>query len=350
LANSKAIVDLPDPEDSIYRSYNSFKPPFGGTTIRYWEVGGRAVIGESSVRLTSGPKETGWIRCLRRLKGGNFELRMSFFAGSTSTVGSDGIALWITKQKNLKPGPIFGMQNEWDGLLLAFDSGFHDGKTAKDNPRIYAVVNNGSVYGGDWRSTSSGSCTAAIRQVGPKPDVFTFVVTLQDGELKVQYDTPTDKLEYIHCLNFPLSLNSEDGYVITVSASTGQNLPDIHEIHQFLTWTENENIKKKKQEEKANSKDTSDDTKTTETNEEIVDSKKEKDQKKKKNNKDTDNDKEDTKEDTDEDSKEDTNDKKEKRGVKEKKSDKRKKSKSDDDEEKDDTESKSDKRKKGKKR
>jgi len=98
----------------------------------------------------------------------------------------------------------------------------------------------------------------------------------------VQYDTPTDKLEYIHCLNFPLSLNSEDGYVITVSASTGQNLPDIHEIHQFSTWTENENIKKKKQEEKANSKDTSDDTKTTETNEEIVDSKKEKDQKKEK--------------------------------------------------------------------
>jgi hypothetical protein len=300
------IVELPAPEDAIYRSYNSFKPPFGGTTIRYWEVGGRAVIGESSVKLTSGPKETGWIRCLRRLKGGNFELRMSFFVGSTSTVGSDGIALWITKQKNLKAGPIFAMQNEWDGLLLAFDSGFHDGKTAKDSPRIYAVVNNGSSYGGDWRSTASGSCTAAFRQVGPKPDVFMVVVSQQDGVLKVQYDTPNDKSDnYIQCLSFPLTLDAEEGYVITISASTGQNLPDTHEIHSFMTWTENENIKKKKQEEKLN-KDTVDDTKTTETNEEKVDSKTEKrgkddqEKDKKKNKQDTD------KEDTNEDQKRET--------------------------------------------
>lgn len=56
-------------------------------------------------------------------------------------------AIWYTAEKG-KEGPVFGSNDQWNGLGLFFDSFDNDG--LKNNPYVLAMLNDGTkVYDHD---------------------------------------------------------------------------------------------------------------------------------------------------------------------------------------------------------
>jgi mannose-binding lectin 1 len=94
-----------------------------------------------------------------------WEVLLSFVIGkTTANVGADGMAFWYTKSRGsigmtlllILPhtkGPVFGNQDNWDGIAIIFDSFDNEGNVCTnnssdqkgDNPSVYVMKNDGTL-------------------------------------------------------------------------------------------------------------------------------------------------------------------------------------------------------------
>eukprot|EP01127_Copromyxa_protea_P006189 TRINITY_DN15_c0_g2_i2.p1 TRINITY_DN15_c0_g2~~TRINITY_DN15_c0_g2_i2.p1 ORF type:complete len:388 (+),score=59.75 TRINITY_DN15_c0_g2_i2:23-1186(+) len=223
---------------------NSFKPPYnsaGARRVAFWDTNGGTVVKDNFIQLT--PNEGGvqgslWNAKLNTLQ--DWEVVMGFVIGKpTNLVGADGMALWYTKTQGAS-GPVFGSEDNWQGMGLFFDSFDNDGDG--QNPSVYMILNDGSLsfpHGQDGNPYIKARCTFNYRTSNYDGQYAapTYVkVRYEAGVLSVSYDRNTvdsKGSEWSPCFSLPVELPRQ-GY-FGLSAATG-GITDYHDVISFQTY------------------------------------------------------------------------------------------------------------------
>jgi len=189
---------------------------------------------ENFVRLTPDlPDRQGWIWGQEPVELERWEAIFALKISGKGRIHGDGVAFWWTKT-SMRPGPIFGSVNQWEGLAILIDTydNDHNGK----HPYLSAFWNDGST---EWDHDNDGGDAAEIgckikpnfRNKGAIQVVVSyFVDTLQvlifDEEKEKWYD----------CLNMtlPKDLDTNENY-FGFSASTG-SVSDNYDILSFEVY------------------------------------------------------------------------------------------------------------------
>eukprot|EP01125_Pyxidicula_operculata_P021285 TRINITY_DN8136_c0_g1_i1.p1 TRINITY_DN8136_c0_g1~~TRINITY_DN8136_c0_g1_i1.p1 ORF type:complete len:463 (-),score=81.88 TRINITY_DN8136_c0_g1_i1:174-1562(-) len=230
------------PEGGVFQYQSSFRGPYGGTHIPFWETGGSALVLDNYVRLTPAEQsKKGWIWSSRPIRHRDFEFQASVSIGSESRLGADGMGIWYTRDRATE-GPVYGSSASWNGLLIALDTFDNDGQ--RDNPVIYAVYNDKSFEfspSQDGKDRALGSCMVAFRQMtnNPESHVAKVKVTYRNRQLSLYYDLSdlnNGQEGWQHCFTSPLEIPDQHlGYFMGISAETG-GLSDYHDVKSFTTW------------------------------------------------------------------------------------------------------------------
>jgi len=226
-SDSEPIFEVDDKYERRKQLVHSFKNPFYLVrgTISFWAASGSTVITNDYVRLTPAEKSrAGTIWNTKPISFNSWEVEMSFKVGSTSALGADGFALWYTKDSR-KEGPVFGNQDQWDGLGVIFDTFDNDGSS--DNPSINVFRNDGtwSYNGGqDGKHQSLGHCRLYYRNYETQVKL-----TYIDGRLQI-----LTKLQNQNDWNLCTTVAAElpQGYYFGLTAATG-GLVDNHDVYKF---------------------------------------------------------------------------------------------------------------------
>lgn len=168
---------------------------------------------------------------------------MDLLIGSKGRKGADGLAFWYTKDR-MEGGNVFGSKDNWEGLGIFFDSFDNDYK--RNNPSIYAIVNDGSKsfdHNNDGGSDILGQCSLDYRNTKIP---FNVKIRYVDGALELFTDRSGQK-NWVLCFQAPISIPS--GYHFGLSAATGE-LSDQHAIHSFTAYSfENDEFEPQREEE-----------------------------------------------------------------------------------------------------
>lgn len=219
---------------------HSFKPPFQGSSIPYWEMQGAAVINneidnKDSVQLiTLAPKEpsqSGSIWNQQQTNMKDWEAMLKFKISGSQESGGDGIAFWFT-QKNGLLGPVYGNNDFWTGLGIFFDTYNNDGLDV--TPLISAHLNDGTTsynFERDGIENALGTCTFQIRNTGiPILAKIRYV----NRVLAIQISLKRDYIGlpiFQHCLEVQSVDLAPEGF-FGLSSQTG-SIPDQHVIYSF---------------------------------------------------------------------------------------------------------------------
>eukprot|EP01088_Endostelium_zonatum_P011376 TRINITY_DN25501_c0_g1_i1.p1 TRINITY_DN25501_c0_g1~~TRINITY_DN25501_c0_g1_i1.p1 ORF type:complete len:528 (+),score=139.30 TRINITY_DN25501_c0_g1_i1:41-1624(+) len=214
---------------------HSFKAPFyltRGGYLPFWEYGGSTAISEQKVRLTPVfQSRIGYIWNSASVSMDNWEVIMEFKVGGGGKYGADGLAFWYT-QDSKKTGPVFGSKDYWKGLALIFDS--FDNDQRGDNPKIYAIYNDGSKSydaGTDGANLELGHCLINYRN---RHVITRAKIRWLEGVLKVDIDNGSG---FESCIEAQLPSDQllERNWYYGLSAATGE-LFDNHDVISFLAY------------------------------------------------------------------------------------------------------------------
>ncbi|PRP87701.1 hypothetical protein PROFUN_02401 [Planoprotostelium fungivorum] len=227
--DSEPIFDIESRFERRKQLVHSFKNPFYLVrgTISFWTALGSTVITNDYVRLTPAEKSrAGSIWNTKATTFDNWEVEMSFKAGSAAALGADGFAVWYTKESR-REGNVFGNQDQWDGLAVVFDTFDNDG--GSDNPSINVFRNDGTWSynsGQDGKHQSLGTCRLYYRNYETH-----IKMTYVEGKLQI-----LTKLQNQNDWNVctTVSLHLPSGYYFGITAATG-GLVDNHDIYRFET-------------------------------------------------------------------------------------------------------------------
>eukprot|EP01130_Rhizamoeba_saxonica_P013378 TRINITY_DN570_c0_g1_i2.p1 TRINITY_DN570_c0_g1~~TRINITY_DN570_c0_g1_i2.p1 ORF type:complete len:564 (-),score=170.01 TRINITY_DN570_c0_g1_i2:49-1740(-) len=232
--------DENDLDDMIFRYEHSFKAPYyvSGTSLPFWDFGGDTIITEDFIRLTSAQESLrGYLWNKKPVNFDDWSFILTFSIGSDQRGGADGLAAWYTEERGII-GDIFGNQDKWNGLGVFVDTFDNDNK--RNNPEIYAVVNDGNLEfdkDNDGGSDKLGTCTLKVRSVPyNNPKKYNLKVSYIDGELEISTKSDASN-NWKECFRTPLDLPK--GYYFGVSAETG-GLFDNHDLFSFETKSSKE--------------------------------------------------------------------------------------------------------------
>jgi len=219
----------------------SFGPPFENGNINNWKTFGTAVVQPEGVRLTENRQsEQGAIWCYSPTNFEDWEVSVSFFAGSSNFLGADGLGIWYTKERGFL-GPVFGNKDKFTGFGIIMDSFDNDGR--RDNPSIYLAVNDGiSTFeqATDGKSTDAGlRCSANFRARSEGPEassISTVIIRYQQGLLSVSWHPPLSNSQTLEGATkcFETHVEVPMGYYFGISAATG-GITDHHVVTSWKT-------------------------------------------------------------------------------------------------------------------
>ncbi|EPZ34536.1 Concanavalin A-like lectin/glucanase, subgroup domain-containing protein [Rozella allomycis CSF55] len=215
---------------SRYDYKQTFKYPFklkdDATDIPNFEAKGDVAILNNAVRLTNDmPNQNGVIWTKNANPHKEWQAVVGFRIEGHGNTGGEGLTFWYRKEKAL--GDVFGTADEWNGLGIFLDSFDDDHK--KNNPLIYGILNDGTKKYQkelDGGSQIMGSCFKDFRN-SPLP--YWLKITYASRTLTVESAKHGDFYEVC----FEAEIDLPEGYFFGVSASTGPEFADQHEVLMF---------------------------------------------------------------------------------------------------------------------
>lgn len=111
----------------------SFKGPhlvFKDGSIPFWEHGGSAIASNDQIRLTPSIRsQKGRIWSKNAIQVADWEIEVVLRVNGRGRVGADGMAIWYTDKMGTE-GPVFGSNDNWNGLGIFLDSFDNDAQVA----------------------------------------------------------------------------------------------------------------------------------------------------------------------------------------------------------------------------
>ncbi|CAO3595790.1 unnamed protein product [Absidia cylindrospora] len=155
---------------------------------------------------------------------------MNFRISGSQMHGGRGMAFWYTKDK-LPEGPIFGAQDQWDGLSIWFDSA--NPKT--HTPTVMAFLNDGKFSfaspGVDPTKRALASCPMDYRNSN---DFVKMRLTYKANTLTLMLDSTSQGMNFRPCFQYS-GISLPTGYHFGLTASS-HNPADDHDILSFETY------------------------------------------------------------------------------------------------------------------
>eukprot|EP00833_Pecoramyces_ruminatium_P014075 jgi/Orpsp1_1/1188107/evm.model.d7180000062478.1 len=211
----------------------SFKKPYyyynDTSLIPNWVFAGDVIPSTDMIRLVpSVPNKSGSIWSLQTNHYDEWQVILSLRITGRGLHGSQGIGFFYTDHR-LKTDVFFGSETTWNGLAIIFDTLNRDKNS--NIPTISVLYNDGNTTirsQKDYESIRKSTCVADFRN-SPAPVYVR--ITYANKNLKVEVDLTHGGLEYYECTNDKIELPKE--YVYGVSAKTGSENPDDHDILSF---------------------------------------------------------------------------------------------------------------------
>ncbi len=112
----------------------SFKGPhlvFKDGTVPFWEHSGSTICSNDQIRLTPSIKsQKGRIWAVNTMPSDNWEIEVTMRVNGRGRIGADGMAVWYTDKVGTE-GPVFGSNDNWNGLGIFLDSFDNDAQVKR---------------------------------------------------------------------------------------------------------------------------------------------------------------------------------------------------------------------------
>ncbi|KAI8925188.1 concanavalin A-like lectin/glucanase domain-containing protein [Entophlyctis helioformis] len=227
----------------------SFKQPYflQNTTIPYFNTSGDAVAGHQFIRLAMGmPYRRGAIWSAIPNKHPEWKVEMSFFVSGHGVAGGDGMVLWYTEGTH-RNGPMdfYGHSSKFKGIAIVFDTS--DLPNERYNPFVYGLANDGTKSLEDFKSylSSQVNLGACYREYRNSPGPVFVRLSYIGGILSLDIDVRQGGNNYVTCFVVPHA-NLPTGYHFGISAATGENDMDDHDVLSFETYELNPKLREHK--------------------------------------------------------------------------------------------------------
>ncbi|CAO3592396.1 unnamed protein product [Absidia cylindrospora] len=210
----------------------SFKVPYlYGNEVPFWSAGGDTITSRDIIRLSpSIPGSTGWLWSNLENDYENWMVDMDFRVSGSQIHGGRGMAFWYSKHK-LPTGPIFGAQDQWEGLSIWFDTA--NPKTR--HPTIMAFMNDGKFSyaseGVDPNKRALATCHIDYRN---PTSIVKMRLTYKDKILTMMLDNTSLGKKFRPCFQLR-DITLPPGYHFGLTASS-HNPADDHDIISFETF------------------------------------------------------------------------------------------------------------------
>ncbi|KAI8328011.1 legume-like lectin family-domain-containing protein [Chlamydoabsidia padenii] len=213
----------------------TFKVPYlYNGSIPFWSTSGDLITAADRIRLSPsvpGTKGSIWSEF------GNYYpewmVDMNFRVTGNQLHGGRGMAFWYTKDK-LPEGPIFGAQDQWDGLSIWFDSA--NPKTHA--PTVMAFLNDGKFAfasaGVDPTTRALATCSIDYRNPN---DYVKMRLTYKANTLTLMLDPSSHGMNFRPCFHYT-GITLPAGYHFGVTAAS-HNPADDHDVLSFETYQVN---------------------------------------------------------------------------------------------------------------
>jgi mannose-binding lectin 2 len=204
---------------------------------RWWDFGADAYINTNKyIRLTRNiPSQMGWLWSRLAFTASNLIIEVEFkVSGDSSNLYGDGLAIWLTKDR-VQPGPVFGNQDEFEGLGIFLDTYANSRQHTYSFPRIVAILGDGKTkynHANDGDDQAIGACSANFRRTNVATKLkLTYV---KDGflDVKIQYKAWDDWTDCFFIPKIALPPNPFLGF----TAMTG-DVSDAHDIISVSSYT-----------------------------------------------------------------------------------------------------------------
>ncbi|KAK9244563.1 legume-like lectin family-domain-containing protein [Lipomyces tetrasporus] len=112
---------------------------------RWYDYGGDAVIRtDKYIRLTADrASQTGYVSSRLPLTSPSFEIEFEFKISGKGNLYGDGMAMWITKERD-QMGPVFGGPDNFEGLGIFIDT-YKNNRPGVTFPYVMAMVGDGKT-------------------------------------------------------------------------------------------------------------------------------------------------------------------------------------------------------------
>ncbi|KAK9373388.1 concanavalin A-like lectin/glucanase domain-containing protein [Lipomyces chichibuensis] len=147
-ANSaSADEDFPQGVKRVPLRTHSLASPYLDDSLhsRWFDYGGDAVIRtDKYIRLTADrASQTGYVSSRLPLTMPSFEIEFEFKISGKGNLYGDGMAMWITKERD-QMGPVFGGPDNFEGLGIFIDT-YKNNRPGVTFPYVMAMVGDGKT-------------------------------------------------------------------------------------------------------------------------------------------------------------------------------------------------------------
>lgn len=201
-------------------------------SIPFWVVTGDAIASNEQLRLAPSIRSRKGIAWNKRpFAADNFEVDFAFKV-TGQRLGADGLAMWYTSQQGTL-GPVYGANDYWNGMLLAFDSFDNDG--LRNNPYISVMINDGTRSYSHQTDGSNQVLAGCQRDFRNKPYPVRARVQYLHNVLTVEVsDGLTPQPRFEACFRVENVFLPKNGF-FGLSAATG-GLADDHDSTDFSVY------------------------------------------------------------------------------------------------------------------
>jgi len=222
----------------------SFGAPFtdfnsaGSRIIASYREGGHAKVNENFIRLTPDRQsKRGHLWSSRRIDVHDWSVVLEFrVSGQGKTLFGDGLAFWFTDMPNIKNGDVFGVNDDFKGFAVIFDT-FRNQEFLSVHKDVSVLTGDGKAGAGDRRNTERPGCDSDFRyyEGADNFDVaksLSYVkISLKGRKLKVSID-PLANGKFKDCFEtanvLPADFDVSKGF-FGLTATTG-GLADNHDV------------------------------------------------------------------------------------------------------------------------
>lgn len=223
-----AVVSSQFDTEGSYNMRHSFKPPYYGGMVPFWEIRGTTRIEDNFIRLTGlveSQEGLLWNTEKVHMKMWQVETELQIHGGGYRA--ADGMALWFVDRMG-ESGHVFGSKDMFKGFAVFLDS--FDNVLQTPSPRINLAVNDGSI---SFKAADNGknmvvdSCNVDFRG-----SAFKIKVSFDGSRAVVSYDFGNGR--YSECASADVPFIG-DGVYFGVSAATG-GLFDNHDVLSYKAY------------------------------------------------------------------------------------------------------------------
>uniref|UniRef100_A0A8C4QPN6 L-type lectin-like domain-containing protein n=2 Tax=Eptatretus burgeri TaxID=7764 RepID=A0A8C4QPN6_EPTBU len=229
---TEAQTEVPSRRLEPAFSLGAARHEHASSSLSHWRPQGNAVVSKNKIRLASALQDQrGAIWAADPLTFPNWQAEASLQITGRGRVGADGLAFWFTERPGGQ-GPVYGVEDRWNGLGVFFDSFDNDRKNK--NPIVLIVGNDGSMeydHQNDGMNQTLDSCYRDFRnRLYPiNVNVVYYKSTL---EVMVSMGNSPQPDDVQLCARVENMILPKQGY-FGFSAATG-DIADDHDILSFI--------------------------------------------------------------------------------------------------------------------